>query len=51
MTIDQLRKKNVMKAFITALTIALTACSVYAKDYHVSKAGLDGNPGGEKSRN
>ena len=34
-----------MRAFITALTLTLAACSVYAKDYHVSKAGLDGNPG------
>ena len=34
-----------MKAFITALTIALAACSASAKDYHVSTAGLDGNPG------
>jgi len=34
-----------MKAFITALTITLTACSVYAKEYHVSTTGLDANPG------
>jgi len=34
-----------MKAFITALTITLTACSLYAKEYHVSTTGLDGNPG------
>jgi hypothetical protein len=35
----------IMKASIIALTIALTACSVCAKEYHVSTAGLDGNPG------
>ncbi len=34
-----------MKAYITALTITLTACSLYAKEYHVSTTGLDGNPG------
>lgn len=34
-----------MKAFIAALTITLAACSVYAKEYHVSTTGLDGNPG------
>jgi alpha-N-arabinofuranosidase len=47
MTIDKLRKKNIMKAFITALTIALAACSACAKDYHVAKTGIDGNPGTE----
>ena len=45
MTIDKLRKENIMKAFVTALTLTLAACSVYAKEYHVSKAGVDGNPG------
>ena len=34
-----------MKAFITALTIALAACTVCAKEYHVSITGLDGNDG------
>ncbi len=34
-----------MKASIIALTIALTACSLYAKEYHVSTTDLDGNPG------
>ena len=34
-----------MKAFITALTITLAACSVYAKEYHVSTTGFDGNKG------
>jgi alpha-L-arabinofuranosidase len=34
-----------MKAFITALTITLTACSVCAKEYHVSTTGDDGNAG------
>jgi len=33
-----------MKAFITALTITLAVCSAYAKEYHVSTAGLDGKP-------
>jgi len=36
-----------MKAHITALIIILTACSLYAKEYHVSTAGHDGNPGSE----
>ncbi len=34
-----------MKAYIIALTITLTACSLYAKEYHVSTTGLDDNPG------
>lgn len=34
-----------MSTFFTALTIILTACSGYAEVYHVSPAGLDGNPG------
>jgi hypothetical protein len=34
-----------MKAFVTALTIALTACSLCAKEYHVSTAGSDRNAG------
>ena len=34
-----------MKWFITALTISLAACSLYAKEYHVSTTGLDQNPG------
>ena len=34
-----------MKAYITALTITLTACSLYAKDYHISTTGLNGNKG------
>jgi len=34
-----------MKSCIAVLTIILAACSVHAKEYHVSKAGLDGNPG------
>lgn len=34
-----------MKAYITALTITLTACSLYAKEYHVSTTGSDGNKG------
>ncbi|MDP6113214.1 MAG: right-handed parallel beta-helix repeat-containing protein [Planctomycetota bacterium] len=29
----------------TALTFALVACSLHAKDYHISTAGLDGNEG------
>jgi len=37
--------EHIMKAIITALTIGLAACSVYAKEYHVSTAGHDGNPG------
>ena len=38
-----------MKAFITVLTIGLTACvfTGYATEYHVSKTGLDDNPGTE----
>lgn len=39
-----LYEENV-RAFVTALSIALAACSVSATEYHVSKAGLDGNPG------
>lgn len=38
-------REEKMKAFITALTITLTACSVYATEYHVSTTGLDGNNG------
>jgi len=38
-----------MKAFITALTVTLAACSVYAKEYHVSAIGIDGSDGA-KSR-
>ncbi|MDP6525378.1 MAG: malectin domain-containing carbohydrate-binding protein [Kiritimatiellia bacterium] len=34
-----------MKASITALTIALGACSLQATEYHVSTTGLDGNAG------
>jgi len=34
-----------LRAFATELTIVLTACTVYATEYQVSKAGLDGNPG------
>jgi len=34
-----------MKVFVTALTIALAACSASAKEYHVSTTGLDGDPG------
>ena len=34
-----------MKTFIAALTIILATCSLYAKEYHVSINGLDGNPG------
>ncbi len=36
-----------MKAFITALTITVTACVLTgcATEYHVSTAGLDDNPG------
>ena len=38
-----------MKAFITALTIALAACILTgcatATEYHVAKTGIDGNPG------
>ena len=34
-----------VKTIITALTIVLTACSISAKDYHVSTTGLDGNKG------
>ena len=34
-----------MKAFITALIIALAACTVCAKEYHVSKTDLDSNDG------
>ncbi|MHC4912559.1 MAG: right-handed parallel beta-helix repeat-containing protein [Planctomycetota bacterium] len=36
-----------MKAFITALTIALVTCTFTgcATNYHISTAGLDGNPG------
>jgi len=45
MTINTIRKENIIKAFITTLTIILAACSGYAKDYHVSKTGLDTNPG------
>jgi len=30
---------------ITALGVALVACSAWAREYHVSKAGDDGNPG------
>ena len=37
----------IMKAFIAALTITLIACSVSAKEYHVSATALDGNPGTE----
>jgi len=34
-----------MKAFTTALTIILVACSTYATEYHVSTRGLDDNTG------
>ncbi len=36
-----------MKAFITVLTITLTACVLTgcATEYHVATAGLDSNPG------
>ncbi len=34
-----------MKAFVTALTVALSACCLCAKEYHVSTAGDDGNAG------
>jgi alpha-N-arabinofuranosidase len=40
-----LRKDYIIKTFITALTIILTACSISANEYHVSPAGADGNPG------
>lgn len=40
-----IRREYIMKAFITALTLTLAACSVYAKDYHVSTTGLDDNDG------
>jgi len=32
---------------ITAVALALFACSAYAGEYHVSKAGLDTNPGSD----
>lgn len=38
-----------MRLRITALILALSGCSVYATEYHVSTAGLDANPG-SKSR-
>ena len=34
-----------MKAYLTALTVALTVCSAYATEYHVSPAGKDANDG------
>ncbi|MCP4376648.1 MAG: DUF1565 domain-containing protein [bacterium] len=34
-----------MKIYITAVTIALAACSLCAKEYHVSPCGDDGNAG------
>ena len=34
-----------MKAYVAALTITLTACSLCAKEYHVSPAGDDGGAG------
>ena len=42
-----MRKEDIMKALITAVTIILTACvfTGCATEYHVSTAGLDGNPG------
>ena len=45
MTINQLRKENIMKAFITVLTIALAACVLtgYAREYHISPVDLDEN--------
>ena len=39
------RKSICMRAFITALAIALGACSGSAKDYHVSTTGDDGSAG------
>ncbi|MHC4282227.1 MAG: DUF1565 domain-containing protein [Planctomycetota bacterium] len=36
-----------MKVFITALTITLTTWSLYAKEYHVSTTGCDGNTGSQ----
>ena len=34
-----------MKAFVTALTVVLVTGALYAKEYHVSPAGSDMNPG------
>lgn len=34
-----------MKALATALIITLTACPVFAREYHVSKSGIDANSG------
>ena len=34
-----------MKAFLTATIFALTACSVFATEYHVSTTGWEGNDG------
>ncbi len=34
-----------MKELITAITIMLTACSLYGAEYHVSPSGLDSNKG------
>lgn len=36
-----------MKVFITVLTITLTTWSIYAKEYHVSTTGDDGNTGSQ----
>jgi len=36
-----------MKTLITPLTIILATCIVSAKDYHVSKIGVDGNAGSQ----
>ncbi len=38
-----------MRALTPALFITLAACSGYATEYHVSKAGLDANPGTESA--
>ena len=37
-----------MRAFITALTIYLSACSLHAIEYHVATVGADENPGSKK---
>ncbi len=36
-----------IKVLITALTLVLSACPVYAEVYHVSGTGFEGNPGTE----
>lgn len=43
--LSQLIRKQIMKALVTAMTVALSICSLCAREYHVSTAGADANDG------